>query len=50
VNKKLKLLYENAELNSDEPIFSIGEVVEIIKAGSGKTSMQKLAVAQLKLN
>lgn len=37
MNKKLKLLYENAQLNPDEPIFSIGEVVEIIKAGSGKT-------------
>ncbi len=31
------MLYESTELNPDEPVFSIGEAVEIIKAGSGKT-------------
>ena len=37
VNRKLRLIYEDMKLNPDDAVFSIGDAVEIINAGSGKT-------------
>lgn len=37
MNRKLRLIYEDMKLNPDDAVFSIGDAVEIINAGSGKT-------------